>query len=98
MPFDQIDEIPHEARQPGVPLHQLPRGMKDRASHIIDPVALIARVRPAAGFGARRAGLGLLGEDSLDLAVIDHRHGVAALALRGAMTRIGTSAPSAPVR
>src|SRR5438034_201477 len=86
MSFDEVDEIPQEVRQLGVPLHELKRCIDDRAAHIILPVTLTGSAgAAAASFGPRRAVLGFLGEYSLGLVVIDHRHGVVALALRGAI-------------
>jgi hypothetical protein len=84
MSFDEVHEIPHKARQLGVTLHESPGSKDNRPSHISLPVPLIAR-RSQAGFGARRASLGFLGEDPPGLGVIDHCHGIAALALRRAI-------------
>src|SRR5947208_11255128 len=86
MSFDEVDEIPQVVRQLGVPLHKLPRCVDDRAAYVILPVPLTGSAGSAdAGFGSHRAFLGFLGEYSLGLVVIDHRHGVAALDLRGAV-------------
>src|SRR5207249_4075464 len=82
--FDEVDDTPHKESELGIALHQLPCCVRNRSSDIGLPVSLIARSSQA-GFGARRATLGFLCEYSLGLVVIDHRHGIAALALCGAI-------------
>src|SRR5439155_16762405 len=78
MSFDEVYEIPHKARHLGVPLHQLPCCIDDRSSQITLLMPLIAWASQT-GLAARGTGLGFLGEYSLSLVVIGHRHGVAAL-------------------
>src|SRR6266478_6137930 len=84
MPFDLIHEIPHKGRYLGVPLHEPPRRIDNRASYIAFPVPFIARTSKT-GFGARRTRLRFFCEYPLGLVVIDNCHGVTALALRRAI-------------
>src|SRR2546425_13144548 len=43
MSFDEVDGIPDQAREPGVALHESPRGIDNRSSQVGFPVPLIAR-------------------------------------------------------
>src|SRR4029077_2611895 len=84
MAFDQIHEVPYEASELGIPLHEFPGPMHNRPAQIRFPVSLVAGGSEA-GLGTDGARLRFLGEESLGLVVVDDGYGVAALPLRGAI-------------
>src|SRR5947207_2418742 len=85
MSFDELEEVPLILSHFRVPLHELPRCMNKRGSHVHLPPSLTTAGDSSAHDVAGGARLGFLAEYSLNLVVIDHAYRVAALALRDAV-------------
>src|SRR5688572_29119408 len=84
--FNEVREVVPQVRHLGISLQELKECIDSRASHIMLPVPLTRSAGSStASFKARGAGLGPRCEYSLGMVVIDHRHRVAILALRGAI-------------
>ena len=79
--FDELEEIPLVLGHLRVALHEFPRCVDQRGSSINLPPTLPGTTDSFAHDIAGRTTFGLLRENGLHLIVIDHRNGVAALAL-----------------
>src|SRR5438034_8173028 len=79
--FDELEEIPLVLRHLRVALHEFPRCVHQRGSSINLPPTFPGTTDSFAHDIAGRTTFGLLRENGLHLIVIDHRYGVAALAL-----------------